>query len=113
MSHLFHKRTKRDRGLPSTFNTKHWETAQQYFGWRCAFCGERHAEHADHWIPISSDACPGTTPTNMIPLCATCNCSKNDTDPVQYLRARYSAKKARRIIRDVETFFIYMERFEY
>lgn len=111
MGMYFHKRSKRDRGLPSTFNTRDWETAQVYFGFKCAFCGEKSELHADHFIPLASDSCPGTIPTNMIPLCPKCNCAKHDSDPVEYLRSRYSYKVTKRIIRDIEQFFIYVSHF--
>lgn len=113
------KRRARKRGLPATFTTRHWRRALEYFNNCCAVCGrqmndlfgERKA-HADHWIPLASPNCPGTTPLNIVPLCGGldgCNHYKRDSDPVEWLQSKFSPKQARAIIEWIETYFAWVK----
>src|SRR5260221_119478 len=63
----------RKRELPNVFTSQDWRNALEYWGHRCAVCerprGLWHTLSQDHWIPLSSPDCPGTDPTNILPLC--------------------------------------------
>lgn len=86
------KRRARKSFLPDNFSTADWQLCLRYWGDRCATCGSDENIQADHWIPLSAPNCPGTIPSNMIPLCRTCNCSKHDSDPVEWIARKLSDK---------------------
>lgn len=107
------KRRARKKGLPSFWLQVHLDFSRQYFKHCCAVCerpleGFFHGESADHWIPIASDNCPGTIPTNMVPLCYgldSCNLSKNAKDPKVWLIERYGKRKANAILKHINAYF--------
>lgn len=112
----YHGRRKaRKLNLPDTLTEIEWECAVNYFNGRCAVCGRQlrdlfgtHTIAADHWIPLTSPACPGTVATNMIPLCHGqngCNNSKHDRDAKEWLTERYGNRKARTILARIESYF--------
>lgn len=109
------RRRARERAMPDTFTAQDWQRAVDYFHGRCAVCerqckdlfGERTIA-ADHWIPLNSPDCPGTVPTNMIPLCHgsdDCNCSKGHKDPIEWLIWKFGKRKANEILKRVNTYF--------
>ena len=55
-----------------------WKFAIKYFGNRCAYCGEEKYLTQDHFIPLSKYG--GYTANNIIPVCASCNSSKNNRE---------------------------------
>ena len=77
-------RVKLIRSLPSDFTDEDWLFGLTYFIGRCAACKSppppNKSLHRDHWIALYSDECPGTVPTNIVPLCETCN-SRKSTRP--------------------------------
>lgn len=106
------KRKTVKRGLPSTFSHTEQAFCRQYFQYACAVCGNEEGFQwtlaMDHWIPISSRACPGTIATNMIPLChgeGGCNNSKGNKDPNTWLLAKFGKRKAAQIVRNIERYF--------
>ena len=53
-----------------------------YHGNKCVYCNSTENLHADHQIPLSRG---GTNfASNMVPACASCNCSKNDKTPIEF-----------------------------
>lgn len=107
-----HRRRAREHGLPASFTSQDWITALEHFEHRCAVCGRPvglwHSLAADHWIPISSPSCPGTIPTNIVPLCqgnGGCNNSKGASDPQEWLVGKYGKRKAKAILARIETYF--------
>jgi hypothetical protein len=48
---------------------------RQLFNNSCAYCGGPGPFHDDHVEPLSRGGLD--TPTNLVPACARCNCSKN------------------------------------
>ncbi len=75
------RRRARLNDLADTLTTEQWRSTLIYFGNACAVCGSADRLAMDHWIPVSSVLCPGTTHYNVVPLCKSCNSSKNDTLP--------------------------------
>jgi hypothetical protein len=73
-----------------------------YFNNACVICDASH-EHKDHWVPISKGG--GYTVTNVVPMCASCNCSKNATMPGVWLRRKFSEHKARKIEKRIQEYF--------
>lgn len=99
------RRRARKLELPDTLTKVQWQRTLEHFGHTCAVCGRPeglwHRLAIDHWIPLSSPDCPGTTVDNVVPLCHGidgCNNSKGDTDPAIWLERRYGTKKARKIL---------------
>lgn len=106
-----HYRTRK-RNLLETLTATQWEFALEYFGHSCAVCGRAqglwHTLAIDHWIPLSSPDCPGTTVGNCIPLChgeGGCNNSKHDLMPDEWLIRLFGLRKAKAILRRINTYF--------
>lgn len=110
------RRRARKRGLPNTFTKTEQEFMLRYFAYACAVCGNQEGflwtVVSDHWIPLSSPQCPGTIATNMIPLCHakqgeqfSCNGTKYNRAPLDWLRDRVGAYKANRIMKQIAVYF--------
>lgn len=105
----------RKLSLPDKFTVEDWQRVLDYFHGCCAVCGRQlndlfgeHTAAMDHWIPLSSPDCPGTIPTNIVPLChgiTGCNNSKGNKDPEKWLQEQFGKRKAHEILHNVETYF--------
>ena len=106
---LFARRTRK-LGLPTNFLASDMRYAKRYWKNSCAVCGGAfgliNKLHWDHWIPLANKACPGTIPTNMLPLCDDCNLTKSERVPHEWTENRFSKRKARKIIAEIEKFFM-------
>lgn len=109
-------RLSRKRNLPDDFTPADWQRALNYFGDCCAVCerppGLRHTLAADHWIPLSSPECPGTVPTNIVPLCHGqdgCNNSKYTQSASTWLARKFGNRKAREILSRIEAYFEWLQ----
>lgn len=107
-----HRRRAKEHGLPNVFTDENWRNALEHFGGCCAVCGRPaglwHKIAADHWIPLTADNCPGTVPTNIVPLChglGGCNNSKSNKDPMEWLQSRFGTRQAQLIIERIEHYF--------
>lgn len=108
-----HRARKRD--LRSDFTPEQQKFALDYFNNSCAICGRQlfdlfgdHGLAFDHWIPLSNSECPGTTATNMIPMCHGvdgCNNSKQASLPEEWLVRRFGKRKAKVILARVREYF--------
>lgn len=105
-------RRAKEKNLPATFTDNCQRQCLEYFDGCCAVCGRPpgllHTIALDHWIPISSPSCPGTTPGNMIPLCHGvygCNNSKGGKLPDDWLIEKFGKRKANQILKRVNTYF--------
>lgn len=112
-------RKSRVRNMPTTFTRKDWQYALTYFDHRCAVCGRSEdmwtTLAADHWIPVTSPNCPGTIPTNIVPLCHAmpgvpagepcCNQSKFNHEPMDWLVKRFGKRKANELYQRVQEYF--------
>lgn len=106
------RRRARKRSLLDTFTLEQWRTCLEYFHHTCAVCGSQLRDlfgniepHADHWIPLSSDECPGTVADNMVCLCSECNRSKFAKPPEQWLIEKFGKRKALQILERVNAYF--------
>lgn len=106
------RRAARKRSLPDTFTHEQWIACLEYHNYCCPACGKQLRDlfgqvepHADHWIPLASDKCPGTIATNMICLCSSCNHSKKDKMPDVWLKNKYGTRKANEILKRVNDYF--------
>ena len=113
-----HLRRTRKRGLPNTFDLAQWQRALDYFNGCCAVCGRPpglwHTLAQDHWIPITDlyEDNPGTVATNIVPMChsmkngeGSCNKSKGNKDPIEWLNRKFGKRKARIIFARIDTYF--------
>lgn len=101
-----HRRRARKKSLPNSFTATDWQIALDYFDHACAVCGQglMFNSHGDHWIALNAPNCPGTIPWNMVPLCNTCNTSKKDSQPDDWLMKRFGKRKGRAILNRIEAF---------
>lgn len=106
------RRRARKNNLPDCLNSLDWRGALDYFGGFCAVCGRPpglwHTLAMDHWIPLSNPECPGTIPTNIVPLCHGvdgCNNSKQNKPPEQWLIQRFGERKTKKILRRIHDYF--------
>lgn len=102
----------RKAGLPDNFTEADWQFALDYFGGCCAYCGRPaglfHTLAMDHFVPLNSPECPGTTPTNIVPACHGidgCNNSKHDRDPKQWIVAKFGKYRGREILNRIQEYF--------
>jgi 5-methylcytosine-specific restriction endonuclease McrA len=71
--------SRRGRGR---IKRKEWRAIIRLFG-GCAYCGATEDLQVDHFIPISLG---GTNDlSNFVPACVSCNASKNNTHPRDFL----------------------------
>lgn len=113
-----HRRRARKRTVPNTITPADIQYALNYFKGCCAVCGRPlnglwHTVALDHWIPLSDINCPGSVPTNEVPLChgvGGCNNSKADADPHDWLLGKYGKRKASKIEKRVQEFFSSLEK---
>lgn len=110
-----HNRRARELSLRNDFTIPQREFAIEYFDHCCAYCGRQfydlfgnHALAFDHFVPISSPECPGTTVTNMLPTCHGldgCNSRKGNSDPVEWVIKRFGKRKGRMILSRIADYF--------
>jgi hypothetical protein len=109
-------RRARKLSLPDTLTPQQWQAALQYWHYACAVCGHEEGFYwtlsADHWIPMTDPACPGTTAENIIPLCHTkkgsqnsCNTTKHNRDPKEWLIDRLGPRAARKKLKEIYAYF--------
>lgn len=108
-------RRARKRSLPNTFTLEQQRFAVEFWNECCAYCGRQFHDlfnertlAFDHYIPLSSPDCPGTTAGNMLPVCHGvdgCNTTKNMLDPEEWLAARFGKRKARQKAAAIKAYF--------
>lgn len=97
-------REARKRGLPHDFTVNDWIIALEYFEYRCAYCGNETREmEQEHFIPLSKGG--GYTPGNIIPVCKSCNASRQNKDIVQWLAKRYNPHDTQIILYKITQYF--------
>jgi 5-methylcytosine-specific restriction endonuclease McrA len=79
------RRRARVQALPDTLTPEQWAECLDYWNYSCAVCGKADKIHADHYIPLADPKCPGTVANNIIPLCKSCNSSKCDRLPDEWI----------------------------
>jgi uncharacterized Zn ribbon protein len=104
----------RKQRLPNLFTSQDWDRALEYWGYKCAICerprGLWHTLAQDHWIPLTSPACPGTVASNILPLChgeGGCNNSKGKKLPLAWLETHLGKRRASRKLEEIEAYFVW------
>ena len=81
-----HRYMAKKRNLPSDFSSVDWMNAIAFFGGKCAYCRTSTELQQEHFIPVSLGG--GYTKSNIIPACKTCNISKRDKHPLEWLQKK-------------------------
>ena len=76
-------RRAKKNGLASNFTPEQWDQVVSDFAGKCAYCGETAVLHQDHFIPVTKGG--SYTKSNIIPACQSCNSSKNNKHPLDWL----------------------------
>lgn len=106
------QRRARKRALPYDFTDQDYERCMQYWNNSCAITGDKSNVCLDHWIPLANPDCPGTIPSNIIPLTFNLNCSKKDRDPVSWLVWKFGDLRAQEILSNIEKYFQWVEKID-
>ena len=88
-----HLERARKADLPATLTLHEWFAALTYFNRSCAYCG-RPYEVMEHYVPIQCGG--GTTVTNIVPACLSCNSRKRDLPP-EYFKYFFPFERIERI----------------
>lgn len=121
IAQLSQRRRARIRNLPNTYSKQDEKIMFEYWGNKCCICGRPaglwHVITGDHWIPIADSRPdnPGNVPWNIVPMChtmpgspigeASCNQSKKQKDPVEWLNQRLGKRKAKTKLLEIEKYF--------
>lgn len=84
-----HRRRARKLEAGGTFTADEYKSLLEAQGHRCAVCGADLREtgnHADHVVPLSKGG--DNSILNIQALCPTCNLSKHDKDPIEFMNER-------------------------
>jgi len=71
-------RRTRKHLLSSTLTNEQWNNVIKHFKGLCAYCGEKQKLTIEHFVPVSNFG--ELAVNNVLPVCITCNCSKNNRD---------------------------------
>lgn len=85
MSQRKYKALKAATPADVALSLNQWTDILSYYGHRCAYCLSKGSLSMDHVQPLSRG---GThTADNTVPACISCNASKNDRTPLEWLMA--------------------------
>jgi 5-methylcytosine-specific restriction endonuclease McrA len=109
-----HRRRAKIAKLPHSFTTTEWKRAIEYFGGVCAYCSNPPSLfdinlvlQQEHHIPLNNGG--SYTPDNIIPACQSCNTSKHDSDPHEWLVSKFGPRRAKQILKRIETYFAWVK----
>jgi hypothetical protein len=98
----------RKNALPVDYGPEDTTAALAYWEDRCPVCGTSLIGnyHLDHVIPLTDPTPqnPGTVPSNILPLCASCNASKCDQPLEVWLLRRVEGPRALLVAGRIRTF---------
>lgn len=92
------KRTLKKQ-LPNTLTFEQWNECQTYFNHACAYCGKKKKLTQDHFTALIRGG--EYTRDNIIPVCVSCNSSKQAKDFFGWYPGQpfYSATRERKILK--------------
>lgn len=76
---LFHNKRAEVVALPATLTVEEWKMTLEYFHHACAYCEVNSYQVLEHFVPPPEVR--GTTSSNCVPACVSCNSIKGDQDP--------------------------------
>ena len=78
------RRRSRVAGAEHGMTRAEWDRVIADFGGKCAYCGKYlEKAHRDHFVPVARGG--GYTKSNVVPVCQSCNSSKRDRMPLDWL----------------------------
>lgn len=108
------RRRARQHFLPATFTEQDWIKALEYFHGCCAYCGNPPSLfdritvlHREHHIPLSKGG--GYTPDNILPACQSCNFSKCNKGPYQWIMKRFGKRQGQIVINRIRDYFNWVQ----
>lgn len=105
------RRAARKNNLPATLTEGQWKACLEYFHNCCAYCGAQqslwHTIEKEHFRPLTSGG--GYTVDNIIPACKSCNSSKCDLDPREWINSRFKPAIAKRRLAKIEAYFAWVK----
>ena len=108
-------RAARKNEVADTFTATELVQMMEYWNYCCVYCSAQqdfwNVIEQDHFIALTDkrENNPGTVATNMIPACASCNASKNDSDPIEWLNWKFGKRKAKQILKRINDYFEYVK----
>jgi len=83
--------------LPNDLTVAEYQECLEYFGGACCYCGTVTNLVQEHVVPVSKGG--GTTKSNIVCACPSCNSSKGNKDMVEWYSRQpfYSADRLTRI----------------
>jgi hypothetical protein len=105
------RRRAKKNGVPNTLTHHDWQQCLSHFNHCCTYCGTPPGLFKDlqitmdHWIPLDSVNCPGTVPENVVPACVSCNSSKRNRNPCEWVFEKFGPILAAEILARVEAYF--------
>jgi 5-methylcytosine-specific restriction endonuclease McrA len=81
-----HKRRATILAVGGEFSAEDIERIRRQQGGKCASCRKKRALAIDHIRPISRGG--SNSPSNLQLLCKSCNSSKKDRDPIDWMQSR-------------------------
>jgi 5-methylcytosine-specific restriction endonuclease McrA len=79
------RRRAKINGVDSDFTSQDWQRVLADFNHCCAYCGSCDNLTQDHFVPLKKGG--SHTPSNIVPACKSCNCSKHDDLPQDWMPA--------------------------
>ena len=86
------RRRARKANAKGDFTAAQWKDRLAYHGYKCVYCGaEKHETpegwlSCDHMIPLSKGG--ANWPSNLVPACRSCNCSKGTKTYFEYMESK-------------------------
>lgn len=106
------RRRQRVAGRLEDLTPEQWQAAIDFFGGCCAYCGRPpdlfRVLCVEHFIPISSPDCPGTTASNCLPACSGldgCNNKKHTKNPETWIVKTFGKSKGAKILKRIKDYF--------
>jgi len=85
-------RKSKKLSLPATLTVPQWNQIKKDFNYDCAYCGKELKLTQEHFIAVSKGG--GYELGNILPICKSCNSSKQNSDFFEwYHRQKYYNKK--------------------
>lgn len=80
-------RLSRFRNVVNDYSVEDWENTLEVFGGMCVYCTSSENLCMDHFVPLAKGG--PTTKKNIVPACKSCNSSKNDSDPRDWVIRKF------------------------
>ncbi len=76
---IYHNGRAKALNLPANLTAEQWKQTVDHFDNKCAYCLKKPYQVLEHFVPLSKQG--GTTVSNCVPACKSCNIRKKDKHP--------------------------------